>query len=121
MNPIGGRTRRFQASDAGKEYERTKLEMRGNPCQTRELVGEPAWLQALADGLRCRGYGEHWHEILPRGRAGGIEAALRLGPKPVWICDPCNGHISQNSDWAEDAGVLMSIKDIHKDEMEIEI
>ena len=120
ISPIGKRTQRFQASDAGKEYERGKRGMKGAPCQMRSLLTDEEWDDAGLDRV-CQGEGAHWHEIYPRGRAGGIAAALRDGPKPVWLCDPCNSHISANPKWSEGKGLLTSVKDIHRGEMEIEI
>ena len=56
----------------------------------------------------CTGYAEHLHEILTRGRAGGLEAALRDGPPPVVACDACNGYVGENPVWAAENGWLVS-------------
>lgn len=107
MNPIGKRAQRFQASDAGKQYEQAKRETKGEPCQIVSPV--------------CTGYVEHLHEPLSRGRAGGIAAALRDGPPPIPCCDACNGYVSEHPVWAREKGLLISAKDINRDEMEIEL
>ena len=90
--------RRFQQSEAGKRYERMKQETRGLPCQIVSPV--------------CTGASEHLHEPLTRGRAGGIEAALRDGPAPTECCDACNSYVSEHPVWARERGLLFSRKDI---------
>ena len=107
MSPIGKRTQRFQASDAGKEYERTKRETQGEPCQIQ--------------GPTCTGFVEHLHEPLSRGRAGGLAAALRDGPAPIPCCDACNGYVSEHPVWARERGLLLSAKDIKRGDTEIEL
>lgn len=98
ISPVGRRMQRFQASPEGQEYERTKRETRGQPCQIVSPV--------------CTGYAEHLHEPLSRGRAGGIEAALRDGPRPLPACDRCNEYVSEHPVWAREKGLLVSRKDI---------
>lgn len=98
ISPIGRRMMRFQGSEAGREYERTKRETKGQPCQIQ--------------GPTCTGYSEHLHEPLPRGRAGGIEAALRDGPKPIECCDACNSYVSEHPVWARERNLLVSRKDM---------
>ncbi len=52
-----------------------------NPCQARTAV--------------CTGRVEGIHEVLPRGRAGGLKAALRDGPT-IDCCHACNSYISEH-------------------------
>ena len=51
------------------------------PCQARTPV--------------CTGRVEGIHEVLPRGRAGGLKAALRDGPT-IDCCHRCNEWISEH-------------------------
>jgi len=53
----------------------------------------------------CTKYVQGVHEILPRGRAGGIIKAHRKG-NLVATCHACNGYISENSKWATEYGWL---------------
>jgi len=62
-----------------------------NPCQMR------------APG--CTGSVEGIHEVLPRGRAGGLEAAERDG-ETMNVCHACNEWASQHSEEAERKGWL---------------
>jgi len=55
----------------------------------------------------CTGTAEHLHEPLPRGRAGGLAAALRDGPEPIPACDACNGYVSENQVWAREKGFIV--------------
>ena len=55
----------------------------------------------------CTGYVEHLHEPLTRGKAGGLEASLRDGPKPIPACDACNGYVSENQVWAHERGFIV--------------
>ena len=64
----------------------------------------PMVRRAVGDGRRpcpvrsevCTRFVEGLHEVVTRGRAGGLEAAIRLG-EVVPCCDRCNGWISENS------------------------
>lgn len=100
MSSIGAATKRFYASDAGKEYAETRETTRGGPCPVRTPV--------------CTGFVEHLHEIYSSGRAGGKAAAVRDGPPPVPCCDRCNDYVSLHPRWARDNGWLLSRKDIAK-------
>lgn len=116
ISPVGQRERpgagqRFKMSDEGKWYEATKQANQGKPCEMRDFLGEAAWFEAGMQ-LICSKVGEHLHEILSRGRAGGIAAALRDGPRPLWLCDSCNSHVSTHPAWAKEHDLLMSQKDI---------
>lgn len=92
ISPVGRRMQRFNASDAGKEYRAQARATRGQPCQIVSPV--------------CTGYAEHLHEPLSRGRAGGIEAALRDGPAPIPCCNSCNSYVSEHPVWAREKGLL---------------
>lgn len=78
-------------------------------------VYEPMRDEAVGDGHEpcqiqspvCTGYVEHLHEPLTRGKAGGLEAALRDGPPPIPCCDPCNGYVSENQVWARERGFIV--------------
>ena len=98
LSPVGRRAQRFQRSSEGRAYKQTKREARGTPCQIVSPV--------------CTGYVEHLHEPLPRGRAGGIEAALRDGPDPIPCCDACNGYVSDHPVWARERGLLLRRSDV---------
>lgn len=111
ISPVGQRQQRFYASDAGREYAATKRANQGEPCEMRNILGEAAWFEAGMQFI-CTKVGEHLHEILPRGRAGGIAAALRDGPEPRWLCDNCNSHVSAHPAWSKEHGLLVSRKDI---------
>ena len=111
LSPIGQRTVRFNDSEDGKKYASTKRANQGKPCEMRDFLGEAAWFEAGMQFI-CTKVGQHLHEILSRGRAGGIAAALRDGPRPLWLCDQCNSHVSTHPKWAEEHDLLMSQKDI---------
>ena len=57
----------------------------------------------------CTGTSAHLHEILSRGRAGGLQAALRDG-SVIPVCDRCNGWISEHPLKAKSLGLLRSNK-----------
>ncbi len=66
-------------------------------------VRVPAVKAAVGDGDEpcqartpaCTGRVEGIHEVLPRGRAGGLKAALRDGPT-IDCCHGCNRYISEH-------------------------
>ncbi len=76
----------------------------------------PMVVEAVGGGRRpcpvrsavCTRHVEGLHEVVTRGRAGGLVAAIRLG-EIVPCCHPCNGWISENS---LEAGKLKLIKHI---------
>ena len=80
-------------------------------------VYRPMRAEAVGDGHEpcqivspaCTGYVEHLHEVFSRGRAGGLEAAVRDGAV-VPCCDRCNGYVSENPLWAAENGWLVSAK-----------
>ena len=79
-------------------------------------VYAPMVRRAVGNGRRpcpvgspvCSHYVEGLHEVVPRGRAGGLEAAIRLG-EVVPCCHRCNRWISEHS---LKAGKLKLIKHI---------
>lgn len=107
LSPVGRRMQRFNASPEGKEYRERAKETRGQPCQIVSPV--------------CTGYAEHLHEPLSRGRAGGIEAALRDGPPPIPCCDACNGYVSEHPVWAREKGLLIRLSDARSERKEIDL
>lgn len=92
LSPIGKARERFNESEAGKAYN----------AVTRALkAGETA---CQIQSPECTGIAQHQDEALPRGRAGGIAAALRDGPAPSLACDACNSYLAQNLVWAAEHG-----------------
>lgn len=100
LQPVGKAKQRFDRSPAGRTYN----------ARTRELAKGETACQILSPV--CTGIAQHQHEALTRGRAGGIAAALRDGPKPISCCDSCNGYASENPVWARERGLLFSARDI---------
>jgi hypothetical protein len=74
-------------------YEDELAAAKGTPCQIVSPV--------------CTGVSEHLHEPMPRGRAGGLEAAVRMGGT-IPACDACNGYVSANPVWAKERVFLFS-------------
>jgi hypothetical protein len=69
------------------DYAERSSEARGKPC----AVNSPVCTK-MAQGL---------HHILSRAAAGGLEAAERLGPKPVASCNSCNEYVERKGrQWA---------------------
>ena len=64
----------------------------------------------------CTGTSEHLHEILSRGRAGGLEAAIR-DSDVLAVCDRCNGWISENPLKSLALGLLKHYSPENKDEL----
>lgn len=85
---------RFNQSEAGKEYR----------AHVRELGKGETYCQIQSPV--CTGIAQHLHEVLTRGRAGGIEAAIEKGPKPIECCNSCNSYVSENPVWAMERGLL---------------
>lgn len=92
LDPIGAGRRRFNESPEGRAYNAVTASLRSGEvaCQVQSPV--------------CTGIAQHQDEALPRGRAGGIAAALRDGPEPTLCCDPCNAWLPQNLVWAAENG-----------------
>lgn len=98
LRSIGGTMTRFNESLAGKAYRAEAVATRGLPCKVKSP--------------RCTGTNQHLHEVLTRGRAGGIAAALRDGPPPIGSCDACNGFISEHPQWARERGWLLHSREV---------
>lgn len=92
LSPIGKARERFNASERGKEYNRVTRALKAGEtaCQIQSPV--------------CTGIAQHQDEALPRGRAGGLPAALRDGPAPYLACDRCNTFVAENLTWAAEHG-----------------
>ncbi len=92
MSPIGRARERFNASPEGRAYNAVTASLAAGEvaCQVQSPV--------------CTGLAQHQDEALPRGRAGGIAAALRDGPTPTLSCDPCNSFLAENLVWAAENG-----------------
>ena len=81
-----------------KYSERSKA-AQGKPCAVRSPV--------------CTGVAQGLHHILSRGAAGGLEAAERLGPKPIPACNACNEYVEgKGRAWAKKRGLRMTLKDV---------
>lgn len=96
LKPMSAGMRAFRKESG---YDAMVKAAKGQPCQIVSPV--------------CTGTAEHIHEILSRGRAGGLKAALRDG-ETVPACDACNGYVSENPVWAREQGWLISAKDVTK-------
>ena len=74
------------------------------PCGLlRELDGT---LREIEPSPDCTGWVEGIHEVAPRGRFGGLKAALKAGAT-VDCCHACNQFWSRESAQAVAAGLLM--------------
>lgn len=100
LQPMSAGMRAFRRESG---YDQAAREARGRACQIMSPV--------------CTGTAEHLHEVLPRGRAGGLKAALRLAPA-IDACDPCNGYVMENQVWARERGFLVSLKDLRAGDSE---
>ena len=78
-------------------YDAAVAEARGTPCQA-----------AIAPN--CTGVAEHLHEVMTRGRTGGLRGAIRAGTPLVPCCDPCNSYIAANPVEAREKGLVVSNK-----------
>lgn len=73
-------------------YNAEKERARGAPCQIVSPV--------------CTGTAEDLHEPLPRGRAGGLAAAVEVGGT-IPACRSCNAYVSgEGQVWAAERGFL---------------
>lgn len=81
------------------KYSERSKEAQGKPCAVRSPV--------------CTGVAQGLHHILSRGAAGGLEAAERMGPKPIPSCNPCNEYVEgKGRAWAKKRGLRMTLKDV---------
>jgi len=79
-------------------YNERSAEARSKPCSIR------------APGV-CTGQAQGLHHLLSRAEAGGLEAAERLGPKPIPACNPCNEYVEgKGRQWALDNGFKKTLK-----------
>lgn len=125
--PKGGatdarRTDRSRRSTHATKPRRPLKRRRGINPRSKKMqvyyrdVRIPAVKAAVGDGYRpcqirsevCTGYVQSLHEVVPRGRAGGLKAAVRLGPT-IPSCNPCNGWASENPTEAHELGLLKHI------------
>ena len=73
------------------KYSERSQEAQGQPCAVKSPV--------------CTGTAQGLHHILSRGAAGGLEAAERLGPKPIPACNACNEYVEgKGRAWAKKRG-----------------
>ena len=81
------------------KYSERSKEAQGQSCAVRSPV--------------CTGTAQGLHHILSRGAAGGLEAAERLGPKPIPACNACNEYVEDRGRaWAKKRGLRMTLKDV---------
>lgn len=81
-----------------KFYTKTRIPL------VKEIVGD-GFSRCPVQSPVCTKYIEGVHEILPRGRAGGIIKAHRED-NLVGTCHACNGYISEHAVWATELGWL---------------
>src|SRR5262245_27635753 len=93
LKPMSEGMRNFRRESG---YDAAAKSAKGQPCQSLSRVDT--------------GRADHLHEPLSRGRAGGLEAALRDGPAPFSACDACNSYVSEHPVWAREKGLLVSLK-----------
>ena len=80
------------------------LEKDPKEVSLKEIVGD-GFSRCPVQSPVCTKYIEGVHEILPRGRAGGIIKAHRED-NLVGTCHACNGYISEHAVWATELGWL---------------
>lgn len=98
LQPMSAGMRAFRKNSG---YDAAVEEAKGKPCQIMSPV--------------CTGLAEHKHEVLPRGRAGGLKASLALAPA-VDACDACNGYVTgEGLTWGREHGFVVSRKDLGLD------
>lgn len=96
INQRSDRTRAYYESPGGRRDQvRAAVGDGRRPCQIKSPV--------------CTGYVEGIHESAPRGRFGGLKAALESGPT-FDACHACNRYCSENAVWASERGFLRSNK-----------
>ena len=89
LQPMSAGMRRYREESG---YNEAVQEVRGWPCEIKSPV--------------CSGAAEHIHEVLPRGRAGGLRAAVESGAGLLATCDNCNQYVSEHPLWSEMRGFL---------------
>jgi hypothetical protein len=89
LQPMSAGMREYRKASG---YDAEKAAARGTPCQIVSPV--------------CTGIAADLHEPLPRGRAGGLEAAYEIGGG-VPACRACNSYCSNEGQvWAAERGLL---------------
>ena len=95
IQPMSSGMRAFRKESG---YDAAVAEARGTPCQ----ILSP----------HCTGTAEALHEVLPRGRAGGLKASLRLAPA-IAACNACNSFVTgEGLTWGKEMGFVISLKDL---------
>lgn len=117
---------RHFGADADHEYQpeaRAGFGSQRQPINLRSAKRErymeterrPAVRKAVGNGRKpcpvksphCTGYVEGIHETAPRGRFGGLEAAVDAAPT-VGCCHACNSWLSEHPREAQERGLLRS-------------
>ena len=98
LKPMSEGMRNFRKESG---YDAAKAEAVGTPCQ----ILSP----------RCTGIAEALHEVLPRGRGGGLRASYALAPT-VAACNACNAWVTSDGLlWAKERGFVVSRRDLGLD------
>lgn len=79
--------------------------MVGRRKRVAEAVGD-GWQPCKIQADGCTGNVQGIHEVLSRGRAGGLEAAERDG-ETINCCNACNGYVSEHPIEALAKGLLV--------------
>ena len=94
---LRGRSQKREDYLADSDYAARSAEARTKQCVVRSPV--------------CTGQAQGLHHILARSAAGGLEAAERIGPKPVAACNACNEHVEgKGREWARANGWRTTLK-----------
>lgn len=99
--PLNAKSQKRHQYLKDTEYAHRSTAARTQPCALGAAGATPPG--------GCRGMADGLHHTLPRGRAGGLEAAERDG-ETVPACGACNVWVSQSTAgqrWAEEHGFLM--------------
>lgn len=111
-----------------KPMKRSRLNPRSKKmAKFYKEVRVPAVIAVIGDMKRpcpvksqvCTHYVQGIHEILPRGRAGGIIVAHKPG-NIIGTCHACNSYISSHPLWAKDNGWLKSNSEAANDNKQIQ-
>lgn len=108
--------KRSSMKRSSKPMKRSRLNPRSKKmAKFYKEVRVPAVIAVIGDMKRpcpvksqvCTHYIQGIHEILSRGRAGGIIVAHKPG-NIIGTCHACNSYISSHPQWAKDNGWLVS-------------
>ena len=108
--------KRSSMKRSSKPMKRSRLNPRSKKmAKFYKEVRVPAVIAVIGDMKRpcpvksqvCTHYIQSIHEILSRGRAGGIIVAHKPG-NIIGTCHACNSYISSHPQWAKDNGWLVS-------------